>query len=154
MLIASRECHLGWDTTARFPSPVVGSPKNDQTPTSADVHLYADPATFFQVEPMLYADCEGLDAGEEIPIGAEGKRTARVEDAKRLMRKFTHRFSSTRERKIEWANTEEKCTRQFAVTELYPRLLYTFSDVVVFVLRNAKSVLSLQPLTMVLISFY
>jgi hypothetical protein len=24
------------------------------------------------------------------------------------------------------------------VTELYPRLLYTFSDVVVFVLRNAK----------------
>lgn len=111
MLIASRECHLGWDTTARFPSPVVGSPKNDQTPTSADVHLYADPATFFQVEPMLYADCEGLDAGEEILIGAEGKRTARVEDAKRLIRKFTHRFLSTRERKIEWANTEEKCTR-------------------------------------------
>jgi len=140
MLIASREGQPGRATTRPFPSPVVGSPKDDQTPTSADVHLYADPATFFEWEPMLYADCEGLDAGEELPMGAEAKRTTRQE-AERLVRKA---FSSTRVRRIDWANTDQKCTRQFAVTELYPRLLYTFSDVVVFVLRIAKSLSSLH----------
>ena len=52
----------------------------------------------------------------------------------RRLRKKHH--SSQRE--ITWANTEEKRSRQFAVTNLYPRLLYTFSDVVVFVLKNAR----------------
>lgn len=53
-----------------------------------------------------------------------------------------NRHSSTRE--IAWvANQEkqgkqEKQMREYAVLKLYPRLLYTFSDVVVFVLRNAR----------------
>lgn len=145
MLIASREGKLGSAATPTFPSPVVGSSINDQTPTSADVHLYADPATFSHWEPILYADCEGLDAGEETPVGAEAKRTPR-QDAKRLVKKVTHRFSSTRVRPIEWANTDSKRTRQFAVTELYPRLMYTFSDVVVFVLRNARYIYALHTL--------
>lgn len=29
--------------------------------------------------------------------------------------------------------------REFAVSQLYPRVLYTFSDVVVFVLRNPRA---------------
>lgn len=42
-------------------------------------------------------------------------------------------------RKISWAlGDKEKSKREFAVTELYPKVLYTFSDVVVFVLRNPK----------------
>ena len=36
--------------------------------------------------------------------------------------------------------TDEKGVRKFAVEKLYPRLLYTFSDVVVFVLRNTRYV--------------
>ena len=39
---------------------------------------------------------------------------------------------------IKWAN--KQTSRQFIVENLYPRILYTFSDVVVLVMRNAKSV--------------
>lgn len=42
------------------------------------------------------------------------------------------------ERDIVWAVTPETKKREYAVTQLYPRLLYTFSDVVVFVLRNPR----------------
>lgn len=140
MLIAAREAKLG-PTATPFPSPVVGSSARDQIATSADVHLYADPATFTQWEPILYADCEGLDAGEERPV-AETSQTP-PQDPKSLRSKVTYRFSSTRIRKLEWAQSELERTRQFAVTNLYPRLMYTFADVVVFVLRNARYVLIL-----------
>ena len=39
---------------------------------------------------------------------------------------------------VKWAGSPENSKRQYAVTELYPRLLCTFSGVVVFVLRNTK----------------
>lgn len=120
-----------------FPSPVVGSVKNDHIPTSADVHLYADPATYDGQYPMLYADCEGLDGGEEEPVATVSRKVLRKE-AKNMVK-----FASGKVRAIAWANTDQRCTRQYAVGELYPRLLYTFSDTVVFVLRNAKYVISL-----------
>jgi hypothetical protein len=44
-------------------------------------------------------------------------------------------------RPITWA-TGEKKSRQFVVENLYPRLLYTFSDVIVHVMRNVKCVTS------------
>ncbi|KAK6850624.1 hypothetical protein PG987_000258 [Apiospora arundinis] len=47
------------------------------------------------------------------------------------------RFCSSRD--IAWADNPERQKRGYAVLELYPRLLYTFSDVVVFVLRNARA---------------
>ncbi|CAO2647539.1 Nn.00g084610.m01.CDS01 [Neocucurbitaria sp. VM-36] len=84
-----------------YPSPVVGAVTNSNVPTSGDVHLYSDPSTYVSEYPMLFADCEGLEGGENTPI--------------------------------------KKSKRQHAVTELYPRLLYTFSDVIVFVLRNPKT---------------
>ncbi|KAK5133613.1 hypothetical protein LTR08_007561 [Meristemomyces frigidus] len=115
-----------------FPSPVVGSVVNDTLPTSGDVHLYADPATHAEQLPILYADCEGFEGGERTPLGARRSRrdTGRDETAK---------SSHVHSRLIEWANTEESRQREYAVTALYPRLLYTFSDVVVFVLRNPKT---------------
>lgn len=45
-------------------------------------------------------------------------------------------------REVLWANDKEKRSRQFIVENLYPRLLYTFSDIVVLVMRNAKLVQS------------
>lgn len=42
-------------------------------------------------------------------------------------------------RKIAWADTPATQKREFAVGQLYPRILYTFSDVVVFVLRNPRA---------------
>lgn len=50
-----------------FESPVAGSMKHDKSPTSGDVHLYADPETAYTRLPMLYADCEGLSGGEMEP---------------------------------------------------------------------------------------
>ncbi|KAG8162296.1 hypothetical protein KVR01_008061 [Diaporthe batatas] len=42
-------------------------------------------------------------------------------------------------RPIAWARTPQTRRREHAVSQLYPRVLYTFSDVVVFVLRNPRS---------------
>ncbi|TKA29096.1 hypothetical protein B0A54_16206 [Friedmanniomyces endolithicus] len=120
---------------ALFPSPVVGSVVNDTLPTSGDVHLYADPATHAEQLPMLFADCEGFEGGERTPLGARSRRRARSDPTK----DESARPGNVHSRPIEWANTEATRQREFAVTALYPRLLYTFSDCVVFVLRNPKT---------------
>lgn len=123
--------------------PVVGS-VNDSVPTSGDVHLYVDPCTHLSDYPILYADCEGLEGGVQEPMALQARRVEnsikhaqpgrRTLSFQKRLRKKHH--SSQRE--ITWATTPEKKTRQFMVTNLYPRLLYTFSDVVVFVLRNPR----------------
>ena len=124
-----------------FPSPVVGTVGLD-VPTSGDVHLYSDPKTRMSDNPIMYADCEGLEGGEREPLGARLKRrdkpseSGRVDSFERKVENIHH----TSEREILWADTNEKRSREFMVTHLYPRLLYTFSDVVVFVLNNPRSV--------------
>ena len=128
-----------------FPCPIVGSSTNDSVPTSGDVHLYADPSTYFTTFPTLYADCEGLEGGENVPIGArrqdaDGGIVRRRDDHSQEMNRLKKRWRISRgqERPIAWADSPAKQKRQYGVTELYPRLLYTFSDVVVFVLQNPK----------------
>ena len=122
-----------------YPSPVVGAEVDDTTPTSADVHLYADPQTFHERMPMLYADCEGFNGGEQVPKSAQSrKRTGSFSGQTKLKKPSSKGAIKGRQRPIAWANDDEKRRREFFVTELYPRVLYTFSDVVVFVLRTAK----------------
>lgn len=117
---------------SEFPSPVVGAARNDKLPTSGDVHLYADPATINSQLPVLYADCEGLDGGEEEPLAAQSRNQPDSEGAIRSVIGGAKRI-------LEWANNDPEASgREYAVKHLYPRLLYTFSDVIVFVLRNAK----------------
>lgn len=114
--------------TTFFPVPVSGSHLHDTKPTSADVHLYSDPASWFEPTPILYADCEGLNAGERTPVA----RAVLSGKPGMAVRQMVHR------RKVRWAQSDERRTRQFAIMNMYPRLLYAFSDVVVFVLRNPK----------------
>lgn len=132
-----------------FPSPVVGSMTNSNTPTSCDVHLYSDTTTYLSEYPMLFVDCEGLEGGENTPISAryreKASHTSEERGKGREMRRehtklqqISRGLNRTRQ-KIKWANSLEKTKRQYAVKEFYPRLLYTFSDVIVFVLRNAKT---------------
>lgn len=132
-----------------LPSPVAGTSANSAVPTSGDVHLYSDPSTYSTEYPLLYADCEGLEGGENTPMAAQYRNSATAPQREkgredfplgehRRRRKVTKSFHST-QRDIKWANSPDKLKRQYAVTELYPRLLYTFSDVIVFVLRNAKT---------------
>lgn len=125
--------------TEHFPTPVVGSVGLD-VPTSGDVHLYLDPQSSGSNNPILYADCEGLEGGEREPLGARLKRKDKPSKVGRIgsFEQKVQRIHHTSEREITWANTNEKRSREFAVREMYPRLLYTFSDVVVFVLKNPR----------------
>jgi energy-coupling factor transporter ATP-binding protein EcfA2 len=143
MLIDQQERRSRPHQTGHFASPVVGSVRTENVPTSGDVHLYVDPRTYLGEYPLLYADCEGLEGGENMPISAQycnsaltSERKEKHQDQKR--RRKRPKMSSGTPRKIRWASTPETSKRQYAVTELYPRLLYTFSDVIVFVLRNPK----------------
>lgn len=48
-------------------------------------------------------------------------------------------YKTSESRRISWAKTPNTKKREYAVAQLYPRILYTFSDVVVFVLRNPRA---------------
>ncbi|THY02934.1 hypothetical protein D6D02_08272 [Aureobasidium pullulans] len=125
---------LGAKTPALFDTPVVGAVGNT-SPTSTDVHLYVDPPTADSDHPILYADCEGLEGGEREPVAAKAiKQRAN----KAIPGVSDHSFHHVSERDLIWADKSWRKTREFAVRELYPRLLYTFSDVIVFVLKNPK----------------
>lgn len=148
MLINHQDMKVNSAAKAKFPSPVVGS-VNDNIPVSADVHLYADPHTILTDTPLLYADCEGLEGGESPPRTEVYKRQDRASEGGRPLgnpagsgprkRENIIKKSNKVSRKISWAmGDKEKSKREYAVTELYPKVLYTFSDVVVFVLRNPK----------------
>ena len=132
---------LSTEDNEKYPSPVVGSVGLD-VPTSGDVHLYSDPQTSGSGSPILYADCEGLEGGEREPLGAKLKRKEKPSKVGRIgsFEKNLQRAHHISEREITWADTNAKRSREFAVTHLYPRLLYTFSDVVVFVLKNPRVV--------------
>ena len=148
MLINHQDMKTNPTTQLRFPSPVVGS-VNDNVPVSANVHLYADPETRLTKSPVLWADCEGLEGGERAPRAEAVKLLDRALEMnpqrKGSSGPYTwerpHRKGYGASRNLLWATGDkEKSKREYAVTELYPRLLYTFSDVVVFVLRNPKQV--------------
>ncbi|KAI4204204.1 MAG: hypothetical protein LQ350_001395 [Teloschistes chrysophthalmus] len=135
LVIDLQSTHEGENAT-----PVVGS-AGEWVPTSGDVHLYPDPLTFESDTPILYADCEGLEGGEREPLATRfRKKGAKISKVGRVgsFEKRMQRIPNTSERSLTWADTNEKRGREFAVTNLYPRLLYTFSDVVVFVLKNPR----------------
>ena len=119
-----------------FATPVVGT-AGSVTPTSDDVHLYLDPRTVDTDSPLLYADCEGLNGGERVPTAARFRKAVRafqrvqVEDPEPPLQK--RQYTSRRE--LLWTDESAVNSREFAVENLYPRLLYTFSDVIVFILK-------------------
>jgi energy-coupling factor transporter ATP-binding protein EcfA2 len=119
--------------------PVVGSNLHQDVPTSGDVHLYADPKTFEGENPLLYADCEGLDGGEREPMGARARNKRDIKEKRtRSFVKHIRKQHHTSEREILWAKTDRTRSREYHVRHLYPRLLYTFSDVIVFVMKNPR----------------
>jgi hypothetical protein len=138
---------------SRYYSPVTSS-NHDRTATTGDVHIYADPSSAFSATPLLFVDCEGLNGGEALPKQLRHHRPQEPRTAApptyestapgegdplgdRGTRHARHRHSS--KRTIQWARTPQTRKREYAVSQLYPRVLYTFSDVVVFVLRNPRA---------------
>jgi hypothetical protein len=114
-------------------APIVGSIENDTTPTSSNVHLYPDPETISTKSPILYADCEGLSAGKQVPISEHYLATHAAE-----LPWILEGWNGFSPKLIAWANSEKTKKRDYIAERLYPRILYTFSDVVVFVLNNGK----------------
>ncbi|TGJ87061.1 hypothetical protein E0Z10_g1710 [Xylaria hypoxylon] len=140
------------DSPAGLAAPVVGR-GDSELPTSADVHLYADPGSFSATQPILFADCEGFEGGERNPV-ASGGGSVRGSQSQPIRRKAipvagsTHnpfrRFMPGTRRALAWArrdapDRERTSKRQYAVAEMYPRIFYAFSDVIVFVLNNPKT---------------
>jgi hypothetical protein len=123
-----------------FPSPVPGINGRD-IPTSEDVHLYADPLTKDSENPIMYADSEGLDGGEREPLAATLRKTREKRESESLGSESDYLPSRNyNEREVLWMTSKMKRTRQFAATQLYPRILFGFSDVVVFVHRNPRAI--------------
>lgn len=100
---------------------------------------------------MLYADCEGLDGGERVPVGAQHQEAMLAPPVLQTSRKRSSSIIASNHllpnkirkvhkaaKELRWATDKESCKREFAVRHLYPRLLYAFSDVVIFVLRNER----------------
>lgn len=133
MLVSLKEHKFSMHADSPFESPVVGSMKHDKSPTSGDVHLYADPETAYTRLPMLYADCEGLQGGEMEPAANKLRRGIKSYPGQ------GKNFFKGQPRPLVYAKSNSDArNREWAVKKVYPRLLYTFSDVIVFVLRNTR----------------
>lgn len=102
--------------------PVTASPDSTVlVPTTGDVQLYPDHPTYGTRAPLLFADCEGLDGGDQEPQSLKSRGS---------------RYISARSRKIAWATGTSGLSREDVISDLFTKVLYTFSDVVVFVLKN------------------
>lgn len=122
--------------TTKSPRPVAGLPGKD-VPTSEDVHLYLDPGSSSSNNPLLYADCEGIDGGAREPMATTFRNKREAAETHWEIREDSL-VQPCSKRELQWAKSQLERTRQFAVAKFYPRLLFTFSDAVVFVHRNPR----------------
>ncbi|KAL7784152.1 hypothetical protein V8C37DRAFT_420748 [Trichoderma ceciliae] len=128
-------CNQTTDINAtEYSTPVPGL-VSDNAPTTGNVHLYADAKTYGTERPILYADSEGMSGGENPPRGL-----ALWEGMESVKHPRTYMKNNLRVlKRLRWADTPKKKSREYAVTNFFPRILYTFSDVVVFVLREVRT---------------
>ncbi|KAK4445124.1 hypothetical protein QBC34DRAFT_441867 [Podospora aff. communis PSN243] len=111
--------------------PILGVPDSAE-PTTGDVQLYPDPATHTKKVPILYADCEGLNGGDQTPKALENVSLSDI------------RLRGGRLKDIAWASVlGGGRKREQIATTLFPKLLYSFSDTVVFVTQQARKLESL-----------
>lgn len=102
------------------------------TSTSGEVNLYKDPSTFGSTNPILYADCEGLEGGE--PLCSK-------------YQKEWSKYGKTYLMETKDSNGHPM-DRKSAVRNLYPRFLYLFSDIICLVSKNPKSFSSIVAMLM------
>src|SRR5690606_20822556 len=136
-----------------------------------DVHLFADPESCYSDRPLLFVDCEGINGGQISPAGAvfaKGRHqsereyvlTLEKEKSKRYIKDIPKHVRNLKFSKLpmhskrgcaEISSDEEAGSsgdqakigsRMWAVQSFYPRILYTFSDAVVYVTNNQRSVSS------------
>lgn len=87
-----------------------------------------DPTSSEDELPLLYVDCEGLRGGQQQPLIASWQDSTEARDLRRNRRPIT------------WPKVMETLDdRRFKVEKFYPRILYNFSDVVVYVLDQSNT---------------
>ncbi|KAI0423414.1 hypothetical protein F5Y09DRAFT_357001 [Xylaria sp. FL1042] len=149
--------------------PVPGRESDSFDSTSSDVHVFADPKTIHTEYPCFFVDCEGFSGTDkpvsrqlleqaQQPLASQAstdvisKKTnitkAIAEHAltvsNRVDLKWGRLFSVVGENTGPLVHTKghttvDPKTRSIVVKSLYPRLLYSFSDVVCFVTNNSRS---------------
>jgi hypothetical protein len=107
------------DDFARIDAPIVGADGSLES-TTGEVNLYYDPWTFGTASPRLYVDCEGLGGTKPKASSHQRQWSSSV---------LSHQIRHQRGVPID---------RKWAVTKLYPKFVYIFSDVVCYVTRNTK----------------
>lgn len=112
------------DQQPRIEMPVVqcSSAQSLTDPTSSGVHLYKDPGTIASSNPILFADCEGFNAG--------GTSAA----------SFPQDLLTDPGIVAKFPITASSYLTSLDVEDLYAKSLYTFSDTVCFVINNAQTV--------------
>jgi hypothetical protein len=133
--------------------PVAGN-STDTLPTSSDIHLYHDPieAETNPESPLLFADCEGFGAANHSAAANSRAKSMKNmgkvapdhvrQDATKLGGWTRNAFDTAMrfiKRNLNWPDSNTD--RSKAVEELFPRLVYNISDVVVYVVAetNLKS---------------
>ncbi|KAF3126113.1 hypothetical protein TWF703_010574 [Orbilia oligospora] len=107
------------------PVTAIQHPNFNLTPTSAGIHLYADPQTLSERSPILFADCEGFNTHTKAQA-VSGMDLNRSHEDMPFRRKWT----------IE--RGEHK--RESITDGLYPQFMYLFSDVICYVMDGSASV--------------
>ncbi|KAL6411018.1 hypothetical protein AUP68_07453 [Ilyonectria robusta] len=118
-----------------FKTPAVGDSGSLQS-TSSNVHLYADPETFLNETPLLYTDCEGMD-GDKVPAEMKMSVAGTADSLDSLP--YASQTSGFDSQDIAWEKKPGNggsWTRKEITKTLFPRILYIFSDVVVFIPYN------------------
>lgn len=92
--------------------------------TSGDVHLFSDPRTHDTPFPIFYADCEGIDGSD-------------FSSATKYLIEFVNAYSFE-DIIYKYRVISPPITQRWAVRELYPRILFPFSDVICYVTTNPR----------------
>ncbi|KAH7173285.1 uncharacterized protein B0J16DRAFT_405679 [Fusarium flagelliforme] len=152
-----------------FQVPVQGTAGDGFDSTSSDVHLFADPNTGATEVPRFFVDCEGfsgtdtpvarqlvMDAAKAPVSRAMQDGTLRPAPAPAVDPLARHTSSASIRVDLQWGKVlapveapsalgrkrpgqVDPKSRNMVVKNVYPRLLYAFSDVVCFVTNNSRA---------------
>ncbi|KAI0808727.1 hypothetical protein GGR55DRAFT_689696 [Xylaria sp. FL0064] len=126
-LIAAMIRMLAPTAHADYLVPVPGADTDNFDSISSDVHMFADPRSSHTEHPCFFIDK---------PIARQLLLRAQAAQISQPLASGTLRKSNTSK---SGNSVVDSNTRHVVVKNLYPRLLYAFSDVVCFVTNNSRS---------------
>ncbi|KAK4071116.1 hypothetical protein Purlil1_13511 [Purpureocillium lilacinum] len=117
-------------SSARDMENPVAANSDGVNPTSSGVHLFADVSTAQTDRPFLYADCEGLFGGNSETAGETDDFIKESIDSLKRAGKWLIRPLSHGHKDFD---------REDFVRDVYPRILYAFSDILCYVAQQRPS---------------